>query len=91
MGSSTAPKTFQSATPFGQSPASPITTETQPLAQNTGPQTPAMSGYNLQMQTPITSPMAQQGDGLGGAQDAMAQFKTRRNGGGIMPFYGAMQ
>lgn len=91
MGSSVAPKNFASSTPFGASPQTPIATETQPLAQNSGTQTPAMSGYQLQMNQPITSPMTQTGDARVGAQDELAQLRARRasNGNrGPMPFYG---
>jgi len=92
MGSSSAPaKMFSPATPFGASPQTPIATETQPLAQNTGTQTPAMSGYQMNMQTPITSPMTNGTDTGGGPQDAIAALRARRagiGGGTRMPFYG---
>jgi hypothetical protein len=92
MGSSIAPKNFAPSTPFGQTPPTPVTTETQPLAQNTGTQTPAMSGYQMNMQTPITSPMTQPTDGAAGSpQDLLKQFKQNRqinSGGGRLPFYG---
>jgi hypothetical protein len=92
MGSSTAPKTFAPSTSFGASPQTPIATETQPLALNSGTQTPAMSGYQMQMNTPITSPVAQGADTGGDAQDVLAQIRARRanmgTGGRPMPFYG---
>ena len=91
MGSSAAPKMFSPATPFGQSPATPIATETQPLALNSGTSTPAMSGYQMQMNQPITSPMTQPIDGSGSTQDLLQQFKANRrinSGGTPMPFYG---
>lgn len=92
MGSSVAPRAFPNSTPFGASPQTPITTQTQPLAQNSGTQTPAMSGYTMQTNTPITSPTANSGDGGGGGspQDLLNQFKANR-GNRSMPFYGAMQ
>lgn len=92
MGNSSAPKSFQPATPFGQSPQTPVTTQAQPLALNSGTQTPAMSGYNLQMQTPITSPMQPGADGAAGSpQDLLAQFKANRqitSGMTRAPFFG---
>lgn len=90
MGSSVAPKQFPNSTAFGASPASPIATETQPLAQNTGTQTPAMSGYQMQLKQPITSPMASPDAGAGSQQDMIAQMRANR-GNRNMPFYGAMQ
>jgi hypothetical protein len=92
MGSSTAPKTFAPSTSFGASPQTPIATETQPLALNSGTQTPAMSGYQMQMNTPITSPTASTPSVGGDAQDVLAQLRARRASGGgsqrPMPFYG---
>jgi hypothetical protein len=91
MGSSTAPKSFAPSTPFGQSPATPIATETQPLALNSGTQTPAMSGYQMQLNQPIASPMTAGTDTAGGPQDAIAALRARRAGmgsSGPMPFYG---
>ena len=92
MGSSVAPKSFAPSTPFGQTPPTPVTTESQPLAQNSGTMTPAMSGYQMNMQTPITSPMTQPADGSGGTQDAIAALRARRAGMGgsprALPFYG---
>jgi hypothetical protein len=92
MGMSSAPKTFQPATPFGQTPQTPITTQTQPLALNSGTQTPAMSGYQMQMNTPITSPMVtpNMSGGGDGSPDAMQQLKVARpfGTGTRMPFFG---
>jgi hypothetical protein len=92
MGSSVAPKSFAPSTPFGQTPPTPVTTETQPLAQNSGTMTPAMSGYQMNMQTPITSPMTAGTDTPGGPQDAIAALRARRagmgGGGTRLPFYG---
>ena len=91
MGSSVPAKTFPGTTPFGASPATPIATETQPLALNSGTMTPAMSGYQMNMQTPITSPMTAGTDTPGGPQDAIAALRSRRagmGGGNRLPFYG---
>lgn len=86
---SSAPKSFAPATPFGASPQSPIATETKPLALNSGTQTPAMSGYNMQPMTPATPETTSLGGG-GAMQDLLAQLRARRSGGsaGPMPFYG---
>jgi hypothetical protein len=92
MGMSSAPKTFAPATPFGQTPQTPIATQTQPLALNSGTQTPAMSGYQMQLNQPIGSPMTAGTDTGGGPQDAIAALRASRanmgSGGGRMPFFG---
>lgn len=92
MGSSSPPKMFSQATPFGQTPQTPIATQTQPLAVNSGTQTPALSGYQMQPNQPITSPMTAGTDTSGGPQDAIAQLRAKRanitSGGTRMPFFG---
>lgn len=93
MGNSSAPaKMFPAATPFGQTPPTPVTTETQPLALNSGTQTPAMSGYQMQTNQPITSPTTDGTDGNMSPSDAVAQVRARRASMGAgqrpMPFYG---
>jgi hypothetical protein len=89
MGSSAAPKVFPSSPRFGASAQPQVVTPTQPLALNSGTQTPAASGF--QMNPAITSPMAQTGsDATGSPQDLLAQARANRGGGGRQPFYGQM-
>lgn len=89
---STPPKAFAPVIPFGASPQTPATTQVQPLALNSGTQTPAMSGYSQTQATPATPDSSSMDMGSGGsAQEMMNQYRTNRGGGsrgGPMPFYG---
>jgi hypothetical protein len=84
IGSTISPKTFPASPKFGASAQPQIVTQAQPLALNSGTQTPAASGYRM---NPATSPAAQPVDtGAGTSQDFISEFRVKR--GDRQPFYG---